>query len=492
MNDTLQLGFPLWVRLTHFFNFLFITLLIRSGIEIVGAHPKFYWSDDALPGSEWFRLTKKRIPKDHLWTSEDEIEPMSRWAALPGANNLGLGRHWHFWAGTGWVLAGLIYVVLLFASPQWRRLVPTSWDILPAAWQAVVAYFHFRLPPEGNPFNAVQQLAYFFIIFILSPLQIITGIMMSPALSARFPKFPAIVGGRQAARSLHFIGLLVFTGFIIVHISLVIAHGFEREMAKIVLGNEGSSHALATTIGLLAIAAVIAFHFWGTWYSLVSGPRAKCLLEIGVEPLRRLLFHHWDSRQEYRRVSVYARINGKPPHNETYERLAAANFTDWQLEVSGLIGKNLSLSINDLYQMRRQTQTTLHCCIQGWSYFAQWTGVPVSSILDLCRPQPNARFLVFHTLDEKWESPGYGYYYEVIDLELAVQSQTILAFEMNGRPLSVPHGAPLRLRVENQLGYKMAKWINRIELVNSFEHIGKGQGGWRDDVLHYYPLDAGL
>lgn len=492
MNDTLQLGFPLWVRLTHFFNFLFITLLIRSGIEIIGAHPKFYWSDDALPGSEWFRLTKKRIPKNQLWTSEDEIEPMSRWAALPGENNLGLGRHWHFWAATGWLLAGLIYVILLFATPQWRRLVPISWDILPAAWQAIVAYFHFRLPPEGNPFNAVQQLAYCFIIFVLSPLQIITGIMMSPALSARFPKFPGIVGGRQAARSLHFIGLLVFTSFIIVHISLVIAHGFEREMAKIVLGDEASSYALATFIGLLAIAAVIVFHICGTWYSLSAPSQAKRLLEIGVDPLRRFLFQHWDSRQNYSHVSANARINGRPPRNETYRKLAASGFADWRLDVTGLVNANLSLSLNDLHQMPRQTQTTLHCCIQGWSYVAQWAGVPVSSILDMCRPQPNTRFLVFYTLDEKWERPGHGYYYEVIDLELAGQSQTILAYEMNGRPLPVSHGAPLRLRVENQLGYKMAKWINRIEAVNSFEDIGKGHGGWRDDVLHYYPLDAGL
>src|SRR5262245_3249451 len=118
MDDTLQLGFPLWIRLTHFFNFLFITLLIRSGIEIIGAHPKFYWRDDSLPGSEWFRFTKKRLPKGQLWTSEYEVEPMSRWAALPGENNLGLGRHWHFWAVNGWLLAGLIYVVLLFATPS--------------------------------------------------------------------------------------------------------------------------------------------------------------------------------------------------------------------------------------------------------------------------------------------------------------------------------------------------------------------------------------
>jgi len=152
--------------LAHFFNFLFITLLIRSGIEIIGAHPKFYWRDDALPGSEWIRFTRKRIPKDPNWTAEDEIEAMSPWTALPGHNNLGLGRHWHFWALNGWLLAGLIYVVLLFTTPQWRRLVPTSWEIFPTAWQAIVAYAHFRLPPNGNPFNGIQQLTYFFVIFI--------------------------------------------------------------------------------------------------------------------------------------------------------------------------------------------------------------------------------------------------------------------------------------------------------------------------------------
>jgi DMSO/TMAO reductase YedYZ molybdopterin-dependent catalytic subunit len=263
-------------------------------------------------------------------------------------------------------------------------------------------------------------------------------------------------------------------------------------MAKIVLGDESYSHAIATIVGLAAIAAVIAFHFLGTWYSLASPSQTKRLLEIGVDSLRRLLFHHWDSRQVYSQVSAYARINGRPPRNETYCKLAASGFADWRLEVTGLVNRNLSLSLNDLHQMPRQTQTTLHRCIQGWSYLAQWTGVPVSAIMAACKPLPNARFLVFHTLDEKWERPGHGNYYEVIDWELAMQSQTILAYEMNCQPLTVVHGAPLRLRVENQLGYKMAKWVNRIEVVRSFKHFGKGQGGWRDDLLHYYPSDAGI
>ena len=287
MDATLQLGFPLWVRPTHFFNFLFITLLIRSGLEIIGSHPKLYWRDDCLSESEWLRLTRKQMPKNQLWTSEDEITSISPVVALPGQNNLGLGRHWHFWGVGGWVLTGLIYIVLLFGTPQWRRLVPTSWDVLPATCQAVVAYAHFRLPPEGNPFNGIQQLAYFFVILVLSPLQIVTGIMMSPALAARFPRFPRIFGGRQAARSLHFIGLILFVGFIVIHISLVVAHGFAREMAKIVLGSESSSHTLAVTIGLIGIAIVIAFHFLGTRYSLAFPSRAKRLLELGVDPLRR-------------------------------------------------------------------------------------------------------------------------------------------------------------------------------------------------------------
>src|SRR6266516_19633 len=492
MDDPLQLGFPLWIRLAHFFNFLFITLLIRSGIEIIGAHQKFYWRDDALPGTEWIRFTRKRIPKDYAWTAEDEIEPVSPWTALPGRNNLGLGRHWHFWAVNGWLLAGAIYVFLLFTTPQWRRLVPTSWEIFPTAWQAIVAYVHFRLPPDGNPFNGIQQLTYFFFIFILSPFQIVTGVMVSPALAARFPWFPRILGGRQAVRSLHFIGLIIFVGFIFVHVTLVVAHGFTLEMAKIVLGGGARSHAIATAIGLLAIAAVVAFHFWATRYSLASPTQAKRLLEMGVDPLQRLLFHHWDSRQAYRHVSAYARVNGETPRNDSYQRLVASNFTGWRLEVGGLIRKKLDLSLNDLRQMPYQTQTTLHRCIQGWSYFAQWAGVPVSAIMEACQPLPKARFLVFYTLDEKWEKPGHGNYYEVIDLEIAVHTQTILAYEMNHQPLPVPYGAPLRLRVENQLGYKMAKWINQLEFVDSFKYIGKGQGGWRDDVLHYSPSVAGI
>ena len=153
MDGTLELGFPLWIRLTHFFNFLFITLLIRSGIEIVGAHPRLYWRDDCLPGSEWLRLTKKKVPRDKNWTAEDEIKPMSSWTALPGGNNLGLGRHWHAWAEHGWLLAGLTYVILLFVTPQWRRLLPTSWQDFPGG----VAGYRHLCPFPAAPLTGIHS-----------------------------------------------------------------------------------------------------------------------------------------------------------------------------------------------------------------------------------------------------------------------------------------------------------------------------------------------
>ncbi|MBO0696701.1 MAG: molybdopterin-dependent oxidoreductase, partial [Verrucomicrobia bacterium] len=184
--------------------------------------------------------------------------------------------------------------------------------------------------------------------------------------------------------------------------------------------------------------------------------------------------------------------NGRPPRDAAFEEHLSTNFENFRLEIGGLVERPLNLSLDELRKLQKKTQTTLHTCIQGWTFFAQWGGVAVSDLIELCRPSPEAKYLVFHTLDDKWERPEYGYYYEVIDLALARKPQTILAYEMNDEPLLLNHGAPLRLRVESQLGYKMAKWVSAIEFVESFAGIGQGQGGWRDDVLNYYRFDAGI
>jgi DMSO/TMAO reductase YedYZ molybdopterin-dependent catalytic subunit len=169
--------------------------------------------------------------------------------------------------------------------------------------------------------------------------------------------------------------------------------------------------------------------------------------------------------------------------------LARDDFAGWALAVGGLVEQPLHLSLTDLQRLPQLTQVTKHVCIQGWSAIAAWTGVPLRSLLALCRPLPEARYLVFHALDDKdtseADSGGTGCYYETIDLELARHPQTLLAYAMNERPLPLEHGAPLRLRVETQLGFKMVKWLRAIELVADYSAIGEGQGGWREDNQHY-------
>jgi methionine sulfoxide reductase catalytic subunit len=488
----MDLEFSTAVRVTHFFNFLFLSLLVRSGIEILAAHPKLYWRDHCSPGDEWIRFTRKRMPADSLWTAEDEAEPCSPWLSLPGRHNLGLGRHWHFWSVTGWVLCGVVYVATLTSTSEWQRLVPSSWSILPNAWHTLLTYVSFQLPEGEGTYNPLQQLTYFAVVLGLAPLQIASGLAMSPALAAHFPKLSRIVGGHQAARSVHFLGLVAFVLFFVAHVLLVVVHGFADGFARIVLGGDDRSHSLAILLGVFGIVLVVLVNIVATRISLRRPPITKRLLEQGIDPLKRLLFHHWTSRQHHRLVSPYARVNGRPPRNDAYARSLARGFDDWRLIVDGLVEVPLCLSLTELRAMPSGSQSTLHVCIQGWTYFASWAGVPIAHLLEQARPAAGARYLVFHTLDEKWERPGNGHYYEAIDLETAHKAQVILAYEMNGAPLPVEHGAPLRLRVEHQLGYKMAKWVNRIELVADCRGIGKGQGGWRDDVLNYNPSDAGI
>jgi DMSO/TMAO reductase YedYZ molybdopterin-dependent catalytic subunit len=192
-----------------------------------------------------------------------------------------------------------------------------------------------------------------------------------------------------------------------------------------------------------------------------------------------------------RDLSPYFRSNGTSnPDNPAYQALGENGFREWRLIVDGMVENRLQLSIAQLRTMPRRTQITRHDCVEGWSAIAKWTGVPLAHVLDAAHVHPEARFAVFHCADPM-DGPGSAHYYESIDFDDAFHPQTILAYELNGRELPIANGAPLRLRVERQLGYKHAKYLARIELVGSLRDIRGGKGGYWEDG-HGYQWYAGI
>jgi len=206
---------------------------------------------------------------------------------------------------------------------------------------------------------------------------------------------------------------------------------------------------------------------------------------------QRLLGGNQTLAREYSRADIRQsqHPNGSVwPTGEDYRQMALDGFADFELSVTGLVEAPLTLSRGALMAMPARTQITRHDCVEGWSCIAEWTGVPLGHVLDLARPRPNARYVVFHCHDAIERSlSGPIHYYESIDMVDAHHPQTILAYGMNGAPLPIANGAPLRVRVERQLGYKMAKYIHTIELVESFANLGFGRGSyWADRGYEWY------
>jgi DMSO/TMAO reductase YedYZ molybdopterin-dependent catalytic subunit len=181
-------------------------------------------------------------------------------------------------------------------------------------------------------------------------------------------------------------------------------------------------------------------------------------------------------------MSPFFRTNGNTrARSPDWQRHAATGFADWRLRVDGLVDAPADLSLAELRAMPARTQITRHDCVEGWSAIGKWTGVPLAHVLNRVRLQPQARYLVFHCADDFRGTP----YYESIDLVDAFHPQTILAWGMNDADLPTGHGAPLRLRVERQLGYKHAKFVMRIEAVRTLAATGAGRGGFWEDVAGY-------
>ena len=224
---------------------------------------------------------------------------------------------------------------------------------------------------------------------------------------------------------------------------------------------------------------------------LTNAPSFRRVLE-GAEGLtyrsQRLLLGSGALAREFREsdLSPVFRSNGTSfPDTDLYQRLLEKEFADWRLAVGGLVAKPLNLSLSALRAMPSRTQITRHDCVEGWSAIGKWRGVQLSSVLKLAQVLPHARYVVFHCADSLESDEDT--YYESVDLLDAFHPQTLLAYELNGKLLPVQNGAPLRLRVERQLGYKQAKYLIGIDVVAGLGGIRGGQGGfWEDRGYEWY------
>jgi DMSO/TMAO reductase YedYZ molybdopterin-dependent catalytic subunit len=218
-----------------------------------------------------------------------------------------------------------------------------------------------------------------------------------------------------------------------------------------------------------------------------ASPTVQGLLDLGERATlgaQRLVSKRDALAPEYGAadMSPLFRTNGNTqPASSGYQAMTANRFSDWRLVVDGMVTHPLSLSLDQVRAAPRRTQITRHDCVEGWSAIGQWSGLPLGLLLKRAGLRSDARYIVFHCADDFHGTP----YYESIDLIDAFHPQTILAWAMNGQPLSVAHGAPLRLRVERQLGYKQAKYVMRIEAVRDLAGIYGGQGGYWEDVANY-------
>ncbi len=473
-------GTPIWAAVQHFLNLFLLIFIIRAGVQILSDHPRLYWTRHSTPGRDWFRI-QKPVPADPLWTAKQDSISLPGQVGLPGIrHSIGLARWWHLGADVLWLLNGLVFYVLLFATSHWRHLVPTTWAVFPNAVSVGIQYLSLDWPAERGwlAYNSLQLLAYFVTVFIAAPLALITGLGMSPALSTRFKRISKLLS-IQTARSLHFLVLVWFLVFIVMHVALVFMTGLLPNLNHMFAARAGHGW-LGLWVFLASMVIVVAGWAAATPFTL-RHPRVVQRVGFAlVGPVQRL-FEHLDSTPgEYseKDISPYFWHNGQYPDSEQYRALFDANFANYRLRISGLVDNPVELNLAQLRVLPQHEQITQHFCIQGWSGVAKWGGVSMQTIIELVKPRPEARWVVFYSLGE---GPDKGLYYDAHPIEQMSYNLTMLAYDMNDEPLPFGHGAPLRLRNESQLGFKQVKWINGIEFVADFSEIGGGYGGYNQD-----------
>ena len=305
-------------------------------------------------------------------------------------------------------------------------------------------------------------------------------------MTNRFKWYPNLPGNRQIGRSIHFLIMCAFVLFLVVHVAMVLLTGFAGNMNHIVVGTN-DSHLVGVYLGLVGIGVVVAVNALANWLAWKHPRAVQHIAKAIVTPVMSFFLDRPEPQAEFRRedISPFFWANGKVPTCEEWKALAANDFKDYRLKVYGLVENPVELSLDDLRAMGKKTQITLHHCIQGWSGIAAWGGLPLAELVKLVRPKPGVRAVVFYSFGEGAEG---GQFYDSLSMQNAMRPQTLLAYEMNFEPLNHLHGAPLRLRVENQLGFKMVKWIQAIEFVESVKSVYKGEGGYNEDHEYFGEL----
>lgn len=431
---------PRFVRIGHWITAGCVGALFVSGLAILVAHPRLYWGEvGGFGGPSLLDMPFRRVSLGAGWPRS--LHFLAAWLIVA--------------TGAAYVFAGVI------TGHFRRRLVPAD--------------------KPSSPYNTPQRLAYLSIVFGLFPLIIWTGLAMSPALTSTFPFLVTLAGGHQSARTMHFVasgGLLLFVGG---HMMMVARSGFLKRVGAMIIDPASPDDARDLVLpgrrrlilaGIGVTAAGVPLGMAALKRAGLIPPDAAGLLGVGetlTYATHRGLTSSGSMAREFRRsdISAVSPINGLPPETATYQRLLAGNFAEWRLAVDGMVARPKEFTLDELKKFRSTTQITHLACEEGWSYIAEWTGVRLASLLKEVGISAQARYVVFLAYDRSWNS---------LDTADAMHQQTLLAYGMNGTDLAAGHGAPLRLHIPRQLGYKQTKYLTRILVVDSLDKVRNGLG----------------
>lgn len=422
-----------------------------------------------------------------MWTAKDDSVALPKWLGIPGVRHtVGLARWWHFSFDLLWLLNGAVFYVLLFVSGEWRRIVPQSWDVLPNAASTMIQYASLHFPAnEGfTNYNALQVIAYFTTVFIAAPIAFATGLLQSPTIAARFGLDRGPLN-QQVARTVHFAVLLWMVVFIAMHTLMVFTTGLVDNLNHIVLGTDTQSY-WPVAIYLIAMGVIAVLWLAASPLTLRYPAVVRKVGAAAIGWFSDLLeLPHPNATYTERDISPYLWPNGTLPTSEHYCALQKGGWADYVLRIEGLVEHPVNLTYAQLLAMPKHDQITGHHCIQGWTGFAKWAGVRMADIVELVRPLPSARWVAFYSFAPGSGPSNEGRYYDCHKTAHMSEPTTLLAYEMNDAPLTEAHGAPLRLRNEHELGFKMVKWVEAIEFIDDFRTRGLGMGGYNEDHEYY-------